>query len=56
MSWFARLAKWKLRWAVVSGVFTLIVFPLVRLVFKKPAKTKSASHKDVIDVNAEEIK
>ena len=56
MSLFSSFAKWKMRWAVVSGVFTLIVLPIVRLVFKRKSGPKSANGKDVIDVKAEEIK
>lgn len=56
MSFFTKLAKWKLRWALVTGAVTLIVIPIVRLVFKsKPAAKVSKDHKDVIDVKAEEI-
>ena len=57
MSFFVKLAKWKLRWALVSSAVTLIVIPIIRLVFKPRSTAKvSQEHKDVIDVKAEEIK
>ena len=57
MGMFASIAKWKLRWALVTGAFTLIVLPIFRLIFKR--KTTASSSKksdDVIDVKAEEVK
>jgi hypothetical protein len=54
MSVFATLAKWKLRWAALTGFFTLIVLPLLRFVFKRRTAGKKSS--EVIDVQAEEIK
>lgn len=57
MSLLASFAKWKLRWAVLSGVFTLIVFPVARLIFQRKRPTNIAKpSQSVIDVKAEEIK
>ncbi|MDQ5952070.1 MAG: hypothetical protein QG626_197 [Patescibacteria group bacterium] len=58
MGFFAKLAKWKLRWAVVTGLFTVVVLPLLRLVFGKSKQSSSKVKTDgqVIDVKAEEIK
>lgn len=56
MSVFSRLTKWKLRWAVITGVLTFIVVPIVRLVFKPKVASSKKTSADVIDVNAEEIK
>lgn len=57
MGMFASIAKWKLRWALVTSIFTVIIFPIFRLIFKR--KTTAGSSKkpgDVIDVKAEEVK
>ena len=57
MSLFSTFMKWKLRWAAITGFFTLIVLPILRFVFKrKPSSTLKKGDKDVIDVKAEEIK
>jgi hypothetical protein len=60
MSFLTSLAKWKMRWAVFTGVFTLVVFPIAKLVFGKKSKPKASnlnkSGSSVIDVKAEEIK
>jgi hypothetical protein len=58
MSLLTSIAKWKLRWAVVSGVFTLIILPIGRLVFKRKMNKKTAGKhaNEAVDVKAEEIK
>ncbi|MFZ2682215.1 MAG: hypothetical protein WAZ14_03935 [Patescibacteria group bacterium] len=59
MSVFSKLLQWKLRWAALTGFFTLIVLPLGRLIFGRKgrnSKSKSATDKEVIDIDAEEIK
>lgn len=57
MSVFARLAKWKLRFALVSGAFTLVILPILRLLFKRKPASRSGSKQsgDVIDVAAHEV-
>ncbi|MEK7183813.1 MAG: hypothetical protein AAB776_04235 [Patescibacteria group bacterium] len=56
MSLLSSFMKWKMRWAVLSGAFTLIVVPIVRLVFKRKSKSKTLAGREVIDVQAKEIK
>jgi hypothetical protein len=55
MSLFATIVKWKMRWAALTGFFTLIVLPIVRFVMQRRTKTSKSSD-EVIDVKAEEIK
>lgn len=58
---FAKFAKWKMRWAVVSGIFTLIIWPLVKLILaprksKQTKTTKTGKTSDqIIDVEAHEV-
>jgi len=57
MSLLSSIAKWKMRWALVSGAFTLIIWPLLRFLFKRKSAAKRSSTKDeVVDVKVEEIK
>ena len=57
MGMFASIAKWKLRWALVTGIFTMIILPVFRLIFRrKNTASKSKKPGDVIDVKAEEVK
>jgi len=55
MSLLSTFMKWKLRWAVLSGVFSLIVLPIVRLVFKRKPSAKTAAGSRVIDVDAQDV-
>lgn len=56
MSLFSTFMKWKMRWAVLSGVFTLIVLPIARLVFRRKKPVSSSQQPgQVIDVKAEDI-
>ena len=51
-----RLLKWKARWAILSGLFTLILIPLVRWIIGKANKPSGAAKKGVVDADYTEIK
>jgi hypothetical protein len=55
MSLFSTFMKWKLRWAALSGFFTLIVLPLVRWFLKRRGAKVAKTNSQVIDVQAEEV-
>jgi hypothetical protein len=57
MGFIARLIKWKSRFVVISGFFTVIVIPLARWIIneRKNAATTKAE-KDVVDADFAEVK